>query len=651
MAAMACLMAVFFLLVLGRAYDLMILQGEKYARLANSQTEVSVEIPARRGEIFDRNGAPLAVSVEKSSIYLMPGDIRIMYGPRPPSREDLREQVAGQLALALGMPVDQVRKRIHAQSSFQWLARKVDDETARKVRDLQLAGVGFVKESERQYPNGSLAIHALGMMGLDKGIEGVEEHFNDVLNGRKLNVTRVRDARGLNLFADERELVGSRGADLWLTIDRTIQLIVEQEIRAAHEKSHALRTAAVVQDPATGDILAIASWPAYEPENFQTASVLERYPFAFNGAYEPGSTMKVFTLAAALDHRVLQPDERLDCENGRWTVGGKVIKDDHRLGLSSIEQILAQSSNICSAKIGLRLGGETLRQYFLRFGFGARTGVDHPADSKGLLQPAEQWGQVVTANVSFGQGISVTPLQLTSGVSAIANGGVQRRPRLVRGMREPGDSSIREFPLEEGREIVSASAASIMKRLMHAVTGPQGTGKSANVEGFKSAGKTGTAQKAEKGEYPDHLRIASYAGFIPLEKPRITILVIVDEPKGDRYGSQVAAPVFSRIAARSLKYLGVTPVSASGVAAVLPPVNDPAREEQRPAAPGSGKVPELRGLSMIEAMNQARDAGLRVAPAGSGIAEQQDPPAGNPLPANREVRVFFTSGVHAREEP
>jgi cell division protein FtsI (penicillin-binding protein 3) len=469
----------------------------------------------------------------------------------------------------------------------------------------------------------------------------------------------LRDARGNVLYSDG---VGSHDASMGgavvSTIDLTVQEIVERELRRAVTESGAKAGTAVVTDPATGEVLAMANVPDFNPNVYAKARPSEWRNRAVTDCYEPGSTMKVFTMAAALQNNVVGLNERIDCQQGRLELGGHVINDTHseKSWLLTAKEILVHSSNVGAAKIGLRLGKERLFQALNRFGFGAKTGIDVPGETGCVVRPAAKWSDVGTATVSFGQGISVTPLQLIAAVGAVANGGVWMRPLVVREIRDPKDQVIQKFEPQPSGRVLDGTTINTLTKMMVAVTETGGTGTAAAVPGFQVAGKTGTAQKVDPiiGGYSKDKRVASFVGFIPADKPRICVLVVVDEPATSPYGGVVAAPVFARIAEATLAYLGVFP----DLPPVRPQPNEVAEQDAKeevsvvamvenadPAheasSDGSFGIPDTRGFSAREALSMLSQKGLETDLVGSGKVVRQQPSPGSQVRLPAKVSLML----------
>ncbi|MCS6913415.1 MAG: penicillin-binding transpeptidase domain-containing protein [Myxococcales bacterium] len=637
------LCACLFLLV-GRAFVLQIRQVEQYRTLAEEQYLREVELPAHRGRILDRIGTELAASTEVDSVFANPRLVRAGQ-PEPPP------EVVRALAAALHLDRKEVSRRLRAPGYFTWLKRRVLPEEARAVRELGINGVGLLPEPKRYYPNRSLAGPVLGWAGLDSvGLEGVELAYDRWLRGSRGAIPGLQDARGNKLFVSGiGDLTRDSGHDVYLTLDKFIQFKLEQALEEGVAAARARAGVAVAMDPRTGEILAMASVPSLNPNdpgNARERGVRNR---AVTDPFEPGSTIKPFSIAAALEAGVIRVDQEWDCEGGRWKVGNAIIHDAEPEGTLSTTQVLARSSNICTAKITRRLGKEGLYQFLRRMGFAAPTGVDLPGERAGVLRPPGRWGEVGFATISFGQGMTATPIQLVTAMSAFANGGILYRPYIVRRVVDPrGNVVLENRP--EGRRVVSAEVAAAMRLMMRAVMQKRGTGEKIDIPGYPVAGKTGTAQKVDPAtrRYSPDRWASSFMGFAPYDDARLALFVMVDEPQGSHYGSAVAGPIFVKVMSAALPYLGVAPRPAQAPVAeatpasprALPerssvveqeiPVDDKAALPVAEPAIVPDAVPDFSGLALGEALSLAQQARLRLEIVGSGRTVAQVPPPGSP---------------------
>lgn len=610
-----------------RALDLQVLQREHLQQKALRQIMQQVQIPPRRGLIYDRNQQELALSVDTDSVYAQPVAIT---QPRKTGRA---------LARALGLPAAEVVARLRGEKGFVWVARRVNRDQAQAVRALHLEGVHLVQEPKRFYPYTDLACHLLGFAGLDaRGLEGLERAYDKNLRGQALTETRLLDAKRRIFHLSGRAITSlPEGQHLILTIDKGLQYQVEKILAATVRRWRARGGQAVVMIPQTGEILAMASLPAFNPNVYQRYSRQNWRNRPVTDFFEPGSTFKLFLAAAALNSRKVSLDERFNCENGRWRVAGRVIHDTHPHGRLTLPEIIKVSSNIGAAKVARQVGAGDFYRTLLAFGFGHATGVDLPGESSGLLRPASRWGPVETANIAFGQGVAVTALQLTTAVAAIANNGVLMRPFVMRALVDPSGGLARETqPQIMGRPL-GVGEAQVLTRMMVSVTQPGGTGTVARVKPFTVAGKTGTAQKLKPGGgYSQTDYLALFVGFLPAEDPKAALLVMIDTPQGQHYGGVVAAPAWAAMARATLAALGVHSAPAQ------PPLlkaKAPARRGVAPARRGvapdvdlaKGLAPDLSGLTLRQVLALANRFGLEVRANGWGRVQAQRPAPGRPL--------------------
>src|SRR3954470_1613798 len=537
----------FWMLAIGvRLLFLQVFHYGDFAKQAQRQQQRSIDVAPIRGVIYDRNGHELAMSVSVDSIFAVPSEI--------PDQES----TAGVLAKVLHTERDDILARLRASRAFAWVARKVDNDTSERIRSLNLRGIYFQKESKRFYPKNDLAAPVLGYVGLDdEGLSGMERGFNPQLRGKPGRMLITMDAKRRWFGSVERQPLP--GENLVLTIDEKIQYIAERELAAAMARTHAASGAVIVQNPHTGEILALASRPSFNPNAFRGVTPEQLKNRAVSDVYEPGSTFKVITIAAALEEKITNPDEVIDCQNGEIYIAGVRIRDHKKFGDLTVSQILEHSSDVGAIKLGLRLGEERFDRYIRGFGFGTQTGIELPGETRGITKPVSRWSKVSIGAISMGQEIGISPVQLISMVSTIANDGMYTPPRIVAGTRDPNDPAAKVvFHRASQRRVVSTVTAVQMKKMLEGVV-LFGTGKKSNLEGYTSAGKTGTAQKADPatGGYSKTKYVASFAGFAPAYDPAITIAVILDSPVGPHEGGQVAAPVFKAVAQQTLAYLNV----------------------------------------------------------------------------------------------
>ncbi len=652
-ALLGFLLAAGLLVVLGRAFHLQVLEQEWLAGMAREQYLRTAELAPRRGEILDRTGARLASSVEVESIFVDP----IFLGADDAERRASLVRIAKAASLSKKQSHKLLERALAPGNRFTWVKRKASPAVVAAVEGLGLGkGVATVKESRRFYPQKEMAAQLLGFVGSDgKGLEGLERSLDDWLRGHGAALPALRDARGRRLLPEVSVPVEERtGHTVELTLDRNIQYLAEKALGKAMETSRANAGSALVVDPRTGEILALAHAPTFNPNivpgSSERAAVRTR---AVTDAFEPGSTMKVFLLAGALEQAAIKSNQSFDCENGRWKVGRHVINDHHGHKWLTPGEILQVSSNICSGKVGLLLGGDRLAGIYRDFGFGSRTGVELPGESPGLVATMKSEISVVTG--SFGQGpVMASPLQIAMGMAAVANGGELLQPWLVRQVTAPDGTVVERGGRHVVRQVLSERTAKKVTEWMQLVVGEDGTAAKAAVPGYPVAGKTGTAQKLDpETRGYGRGRIASFGGFVPADDPRLVILVVIDEPKSSVYGGMVAAPAFREIAEGALKSLGVAPTLPI-VAAQKEEKKSPAQkkrerekaaeglvtvEDALPLEPQQVRVPSVDGLFARAAVRTLAEARLEVDVVGSGRVVKQEPPAGSVVERGSRVAV------------
>ena len=659
------------LLVLGglvgrRAFQLQVRESAQLREWAENNYLSEIEIAPRRGRILDRKGNELASTADLESVYCNPRQLAFV------------PDGSRKLAKALGMDLRELDKNLAGKREqyFAWVKRRVTPEESKAVLALGLTGVGMRKEPRRVYPNGALGATVIGHAGLDgKGLEGVELGFDTALQGTGMEVVGVHDRLGRDLLVDGAiDSSSSAGKDLVLSLDRYLTYETERILAETVAKYNAKAGMSVMIDPHTGEILAMASVPTYNPNDPSDAAKRGARNRTISDTFEPGSTLKTFTFAAALDLGKVKPEDRIDCQMGQLAVGKFHIRDDHPKGVISAAEVFKFSSNIGTIKVARRIGKEALWNALDRFGFGQPTYLGVPGERRGILRPVSRWGEIEFATHAFGQGMTVTPVQLAAGFAAIAAYGVYHPPRLaLHYIGTDGKTEPVERPPEARGEarVMSESAARTLLTIMQGVT-EDGTAKQAAIPGYLVAGKTGTAQKVTGGRYDPSKYLASFVGIVPADNPRFVIVVMIDEPQGIHYGGVVSAPAFKAIAEMALRYLGVAPSSSVAVqdkkdktekksstptphqapAETMPEpeglgLDEPAAvvaSEQGDADDGaedendealataaenkSVAVPDFTGMSMGEAIRAARKAGVELIPSGSGIAAGQSPKPG-----------------------
>ena len=550
--------------VVGRLVQLQIVQYRDYLARARRQQQRIVEVNPPRGVVYDRNMHELAMSMPVDSLFAVPAEIS------DPS------MVARLLSGILQLEPEEIETRLTGSKSFAWIARKLAARKVERIQALNLRGIYFQRESQRFYPKGDLAAHALGYVDIDsRGLGGLEYQFDGKLRGKPVQVLVLADAR--RRWYERHGPAAGQASSLVLTLDENIQYIAEKALSGAIAKTHAKAGTIVVQDPNTGELLAVANWPTFDPNSAGAASPDARMDRAVSALYEPGSTFKIVTVAAALNEGLTNPGEVIDCQMGSIVIANHVIHDHKPFGLLTVTKVVADSSDVGAIKLGLRLGPKKFYDYIRAFGFGSQTGIELPGESRGLLRRLENWSAISIGGVSMGQEIGVTPVQLVTAMSAIANGGVLHRPRIVRGVRacQPGATDCAESGEgttgklleqasasadESSRRVIRPETAAMMRKMLEEVV-LDGTGKRGRLDGYTVAGKTGTAQKIDPatGRYSTRDYIASFVGFAPVNSPAVTVLVVLDSPLGGHMGGEVAAPVFREVAQQTLSYLHVAP--------------------------------------------------------------------------------------------
>ena len=553
---------------------LQVIRHADFVERAARQQQRTFEVAPRRGVLYDRDLHELAMTVLADSVYAVPSEIA------EKQDTDAREKYqAAAAALAKVVHTDpsdrftsarQIAARLSASRNFAWIARKLEPAEIAQVKALNIKGVYFQKEFKRFYPNSVLASQVLGYVGTDDtGLGGMERGFDHDLHGVPGRMLTALDARRHVMGSQERD--PEPGENLVLTIDENIQFIAERALDAALARTHALNGTVVVQDPNTGQILALAIRPTFNPNDFRHATTGLLRDHAVSDVYEPGSTFKLVTYSAALDQKVTNPNEVIDCQGGKIELAGRIIHDDHWNGLLTTTQALEESSDVAAIKLALRMGSNTFYRYIRAYGFGSRSGIELPAETRGLLRPPRRWSGSSIGSIAMGQEVAVTPIQLITMASTIANGGVYLPPHIVmeRTRDTPGDGKLKPAAFHPGQEpldplppgahrVISTMTAAEMRKLMEDVV-LHGTGTTAELNGYSAGGKTGTAQKIDVAthRYSKTNYIASFVGIAPVNSPAIAVAVVIDSPKGNHFGHTVSAPVFQEVAQQVLEYLGV----------------------------------------------------------------------------------------------
>ena len=536
-----------------KAVHLQVYRSPWLAQKASNQYEKSFKSSGKRGTIYDRNLREMAVSIDVTSIAVRPAKIR---QPNAASRV---------LAKALKTNHRKIKKKLKSKSPFVWVKRQASPKETAAVKALGLDGIEFVPERNRFYPNKTLASHALGFTGLDGyGLEGIEFSYDRYLRGSDSNSKVFKDALGKVFNEEHNKNAHTAGHNIVLTIDRAIQYITENALQETVKEYSARSGMALVMEPKSGAILALAHVPVFNPNTYTDFNNERWRNRAITDPFEPGSTMKIFSAAAALESGNIKASSIFYCENGAYRIGQNVVHDIKKHGWLSLQQIIKYSSNIGAVKVSEKIGSEKLYSMFQKFGFGAKTGIDSPGETTGSLAHYKNWTTVDTGAVAFGYGISVSAIQLITAASAIANDGILMKPYFVQAITDQSGKTLKQFGPRTVRQVISKRNARTIRNIMKTVITEGGTGTNAALEGYTVCGKTGTARKlGQNGTYSDSMHIASFVGFTPAENPKLTILVVIDEPQGNYYGGTVAAPVFRRIAHEALNYLNIPPQSGT----------------------------------------------------------------------------------------
>lgn len=702
---LAGLAAFWFLAICVRLSWLQVVNYGDFAQRAARQQQRSIDVAPVRGNIYDRNGNELAMTVSADSIFAVPSEIPDIHS------------TAAALAGVLHGDQQEIESRMRSSRAFAWVARKADPSLSDRIRAMNLKGISFQKESKRSYPKGELAAQVLGYVGLDdEGLGGLERQFEPRLAGKPGKMLISLDAK--RRWFGRVEKNPDPGENVVLTLDEKIQYIAEHELLRAIGDSHAEAGTIIVENPHTGEILALANWPTFDPNALKAANPKSLKNRAVSDVYEPGSTFKVVTLAAALEEKLTRPEEVVDCQMGSIVLNGHLIHDHKAYGALTVAEVLQNSSDVGAIKIALRLGEERFDRYIRAFGFGAQTGIELPSETRGLTKPPSRWSKISIGAISMGQEIGVSPVQLISMASTIANDGVFVPPRIVAGITPPRSTpQLIAFRPAPGRRVISTMTAAKMKQMMEGVV-LRGTGPKAILDGYSSAGKTGTAQKTDPatGRYSKSHYIASFTGFAPVNSPAVSVLVVLDSPAGVgpvHEGGWAAAPVFSRVAQQVLEYLNVphdielqnenrrrtllraqaagadlgeaapdylgqegpseapavsespskpkqtpptAPAAANATDAATQPAvmtkssGSPALQRAMPA-PRSGTVvldveasvvvPDFRGKALRSALEEAQSAGIELEVSGSGVGREQSPLPGAKVAPGAHVNVRF----------
>ncbi len=663
----AAFIGFWMLIVCARLVHLQFSQHDTLANRARQQQQNAIETTPQRGELLDRHGRQLARSVQTVSLFLDPDGLDTA----------TLDQNAKQLAQSLNLKQAELTKEFREAQiknrRFIWIARRLDADLGNKIVAMNLPGIQARLEPKRYYPNGPLAAHVLGYVGLDgEGLGGVERFYNSKISGEPGRLFLEKDAKGKPY--ESYEIASKPGQTVILTIDQSIQYLAEQSLNAAVQRSRAKSGSVIVLDPRSGEILALANAPTFDPNKVAEAKAETRSNWALQNIYEPGSTFKVVAFSAALEKKLAAVEDRIDCQMGAITVAGRVIHDHHPFGSLTIAEALAKSSNVAAIKLGLRVGDETMYEYIRRFGFGAKTGIELPGETVGIVRKVARWQPSSIGSIAIGQEVGVTPVQMVAAFGALANNGVRIAPHLIREVRDAGGNVVYRAQPEQ-RQVISAATAIALRGMLEGVT-LRGTAKQAQLDGYSAAGKTGTAQKIDPKtrSYSATKFVGSFVGFAPVSNPQIVIIVVIDEPSGAYHGGDVAAPIFREVAEQVLPVLGAMPdIETKSAPELVAQVNEnPERaaklreeqaqsEQQRqatmPTVDSNGGrngevvyavatkkamlMPDLRGRSVRDVARTCAQLGLQVEARGEGRVLKQSPSAGTEVSTGQLIYVDF----------
>jgi cell division protein FtsI (penicillin-binding protein 3) len=650
MVVVAAMLGLWAVGIEARLVTLQVVDHAKLVERAEGQQQHTIVAPAKRGDILDRRGHLLATSVDADSIYAVPSEI----GDKPAAVATLCDAL-GDCTLKERQALVESFTR---HKSFAYVRRQVSADEAGRVAALDLDGVGFLKESQRFYPNRELAAHLLGWVGVDNtGLSGIESAYDSMIHGRDGKVLIHTDAK--RQAFDRLEQPPVAGSSIELTIDEYLQHVAERELHSGVAENHAAGGSAIIMNPRTGEILAMANEPTFNPNAYRDSQETERRNRAVQDLYEPGSTFKLVTASAAIEGKVMPIDAMIDTSPGSIRVGSSVIHDTTDHGVLSFSDVIADSSNVGAIKIGFKVGSDRLSEYVHRYGFGHSVSPDFPSESPGIVWSPDRWTDSALAHVAIGYQIAVTPLQMLAAVSSIANGGHYIEPRVVRAVYRGNRRDV--VSPKTVRDTVSADTAATLTTIMEGVVeSSHGTGTLARMPGYTIAGKTGTAEKLIDHRYSTTEYNASFVGFLPSRDPAVAIIVVIDSPHGKGYyGGVVSAPVFKRIAEAALRYLGVGPtinspppvlVTRQAPTAALPTsASQPLESVVNLVDEGpSGTMPQLLGLSAREAMNRLVRTGISARISGNGVVVSQNPAPGAPLDGVGVCELILDRGPGSR---
>ena len=665
--------------MLGISARLVYLQVSSHDRLverAHKQQQDAIETAPQRGPLLDRRERELARTIDMTSVFVAPDEFKTEKKETEAQTLGEIDCTASSLSSVLGLDQKEVASAITEGRKngrgFLWIARRIDPDQAQALEAMELPGVHTRKEPKRFYPNGPLAANVLGFVGLDgNGLAGIEQAFNEKILGEPGKLFIEKDSRGIAY--ESTEIPGRTGQTIVLTIDQSIQYQAEAALTSAIAESHAKSGTAIVMDPHTGEVLALANAPTFDPNNVAAAPPAARNNWALQNIYEPGSTFKIVAYSAAIEKGLAKPDDHIDCQMGSITVAKRLIHDHHPFGNLTLTEALAKSSNVAAIKLGLRVGDPAMYDFIMRFGFGSRTGIELPGETAGLIHPLNRWLPSSIGSIAMGQEVGVTPLQMAAAFGALANDGVRIAPHVIREIRsETGTNIYRPNP--EQHRVISTNTARALRGMLEGVT-LNGTAKKAQLDGYSAAGKTGTAQKIDPQtkRYSSTKYVASFVGFAPVNNPAVVIIVVIDEPAGSYHGGDVAAPVFRQIAEQILPEMGVVPdtefknanelvASVREAPAQDAKLQNQIEQEKRESAAtlprvvsraNSGEViyavstnkamlmPNLRGRSVRDVARACAQLGLQLEAHGEGRVIKQTPEPGTELQSGQTIYIDF----------
>jgi cell division protein FtsI (penicillin-binding protein 3) len=656
LATVAALLALWVAGIEARLLYLQVASHNDLVARAERQQNRTQEAPAKRGDILDRRGRVLATSVDADTIYAVPSEIA--------NPDGVVARLCGAFGDCSKKERQALTEKLNRQRAFAYVRRQVSPDVAKRVADLNLDGIGFVKESKRFYPNRELGAHLIGWVGVDNvGLGGIESTYDAGIRGKKGTILIQTDARRKAFSRVERP--PTTGSTIELTIDEYLQHIAERELRAGVAENRAAGGTAIVMNPHTGEILAMANEPTFNPNAYRDSEEIERRNRAVQDLYEPGSTFKMVTASAAIEEHVVRPDAIIDTNPGQVKLTGRpAIREDsnRNYGALSFTDVIVKSSNVGAIRIGFRVGAERLSRYVSLFGFGHPSSQDFPAESPGIVWSPDKWTESALASVSMGYQVGVTPLQMAAAVSSVANGGELVEPRVIRATyRDDRRFVVRPNVL---RRTINQETVAVLTAIMEQVV-ERGTAKKAKIAGYTIAGKTGTAQKIVNGHYSHSDHMGSFVGFLPSRNPALAMVVVIDSAKGPNgdHGGAVAAPIFQRIAEASLRYLGIAPDvnapppvliardSSSRAPAASPVAAAATDAPVTKLVVDAGTVPDVRGMGAREAVRTLFKVGIDARVSGDGIVVSQMPAPGEPLERGGICRLALERSARHPVEP